>query len=187
MDAKTLLLKRNSHGKLEGPAPTAEQLDTLYRAALRAPDHKGLTPWRFVEISGEGRKRLGELSARAEKSRKPEIAAEKLESIKQKAEHAPLIIAVIARIKDNKKVPRVEQVASAACAAHAILYAAELEGLGAMWRTGDFAHSPIVREGFGLTPVDELVGFIYLGQKVGRAKKLAEPDPEKFVERWDSL
>lgn len=186
MDAKTLLLKRNSHGKLEGPAPTEEQLDTLYRAALRAPDHKGLTPWRFVEISGDGRKRLGELSARAEKLRKPDISEDKLDAIRLKAERAPMIIAVIARIKDNKKVPRVEQVASAACAAHAMLYAAELEGLGAMWRTGDFAHSPVVREGFGLTPVDELVGFIYLGHKVGNAKRLPKLEPKDFVERWTS-
>lgn len=184
MDARTLLLERNSHGKLEGPAPSAEQLDTLYRAALRAPDHKGLMPWRFVEISGEGRKRLGELSARAEKSRKPDISEEKLDSIQAKAERAPMIIAVIARIQDNKKVPRVEQVASAACAAHAMLYAAQLEGLGAMWRTGDFAHSPIVREGFGLTPVDELVGFIYLGHKSGHDKHVTHHNPDDFVEKW---
>ena len=37
MDAMTLLHERRSMGKLAGPAPSAEQLDALYRAALRAP------------------------------------------------------------------------------------------------------------------------------------------------------
>lgn len=185
MDARTLLLERNSHGKLEGPAPEASQLDTLYRAALRAPDHKGLTPWRFVEIVGEGRARLGELCARAERARKPDVSEGKLESIRQKALRAPLIIAVIAKVVDNAKVPRVEQVVSAGCAAHAMLYAAQLEGLGAMWRTGDFAHHPIVREGFGLSPVDELVGFLYIGHKTGHDKRLPVLDPADFIERWD--
>ena len=54
MEALTLLHERSSMGKLAGPAPSREQLDALYHAALRAPDHKELMPWRFIEFSGAG-------------------------------------------------------------------------------------------------------------------------------------
>jgi CRISPR/Cas system-associated protein Csm6 len=40
MEAMQLLHERSSMGKLTGPAPSAEQLEAIYRAALRAPDHK---------------------------------------------------------------------------------------------------------------------------------------------------
>ena len=65
MDALTLLHERSSMGKLGAPAPSAGQLEAIYQAALRAPDHKELRPWRFIEFSGEGRERLGELYAEA--------------------------------------------------------------------------------------------------------------------------
>lgn len=186
MDTTTLLLERRSHGKVSGPEPTREQLELMYRAALRAPDHKSLAPFRFVELKGKGRERLGELCVHAEKSRKPESSEEHLQSIRDKCLRAPVIIAVIAKVQDNPKVPRVEQVVTAGCAAQAMLYAAYAEGLGAMWRTGDFAYHPAVREAFGLTPMDELVGFLYIGQKVGEDKTVHSLDPADFVDHWDA-
>lgn len=185
MDAMTLLHERNSMGKLMGPVPSREQLDTLYRAALRAPDHKELTPWRFIEFSGEGIDRLGELFAEGERKANPGIDEAQLDSIRKKPKRAPMIIAVVAKVVPNlPKVPRIEQVLSAGCAAHGILLAAHAMGLGAMWRTGTFAFDETVRRGLGLAEHDEIVAFIYLGQPGGRLKPLPERDPDDFVERW---
>ena len=50
MDALELLLNRRSHKKLVAPAPQGEQLDNILQAALHAPDHGRLTPYRFVII-----------------------------------------------------------------------------------------------------------------------------------------
>ncbi|WP_129140172.1 nitroreductase family protein [Modicisalibacter coralii] len=186
MEAMRLLHERRSMGKLAGPAPSREQLDALYRAALRAPDHKELTPWRFIEFSGEGIDRLGELFAEGEARKNPDLDASHLDSIRKKPKRAPLIIAVIARgTPDLPKVPAVEQVLSAGCAAHAMLLAAQAQGLGAMWRTGTFAFDPVVREGLGLGEHDEIVAFLYLGQPGGRFPPIPERDPAEFVERWD--
>ena len=69
MDALTLLHERNSMGKLMAPAPSAEQMEAIYQAALRAPDHAELTPWRFIEFTGGGLERLGELFAEAERNK----------------------------------------------------------------------------------------------------------------------
>jgi len=95
------------------------------------------------------------------------------------------VIAVIARVTpDVPKVPKMEQVISAGCAAHAILLAAHALGLGAMWRSGKYAFDPVVRKGLGLEEEDEVVAFIYLGTLGGRHKPLPDHDVGAFVERW---
>lgn len=186
MDAMTLLHERSSMGKLCSPAPDAAQLDAIYRAALRAPDHKELTPWRFIEFSGEGLTRLGELFAEAEFHNNPHIDDAALNAARKKPLRAPMIIAVVAKITpDQPKVPPLEQSLSAGCAAHGMLLAAQALGLGAMWRTGHYAFDPTVKKGLGLGEHDELVAFLYLGQMGGRHKPLPERDPADFVERWN--
>ncbi|KAA0016286.1 nitroreductase [Salinicola corii] len=185
MDAMTLLHQRRSMGKLAAPAPTAEQLDAIYRAALRAPDHKEMTPYRFIEISGEGLVRLGELFARSDYQANPHIDDGSLDAARKKPKRAPMIIAVIARITpDLPKVPPVEQLISAGCAAHAMLYAAFAQGLGAMWRTGTYAHDKAVWRGLGLGEHEELIGYLYLGQVGGRYPDAPVRDPEEYLERW---
>ena len=83
MDTLTLLHERSSMGKLMEPAPSGEQLSAIYQAALRAPDHKELRPWRFIEFSGEGRERLGELFAEAEFQEDPSADDETLNSARK--------------------------------------------------------------------------------------------------------
>ena len=48
MDAKELLLTRQSSPRLIAPAPNDEQLDFMLNAGARAPDHGALTPWEFI-------------------------------------------------------------------------------------------------------------------------------------------
>jgi nitroreductase len=185
MDALTLLHQRSSMGKLMGPAPGPEEMEAIYRAALRAPDHKELRPWRFIEFSGEGLVRLGELFAEAEYREDPSIEDAALDAVRKKPLRAPMVIAVIAKVTpDVPKVPKIEQVLSAGCAAHGILLAAHAQGLGAMWRSGKYAFDPTVRKGLGLEEEDELIAFIYLGKLGGRHKPIAEHRISDFVERW---
>lgn len=185
MDALTLLHSRSSMGKLVEPAPTAEQMDTIYQAALRAPDHKELRPWRFIEFTGEGLTRLGELFAEAEFQEDPSADDDTLNSARKKPLRAPMIIAVIAKVTpDLPKVPKVEQVISAGCAAHGVLLAAHAQELGAMWRSGKYAFDPVVRKGLSLEEDDEVVAFIYLGNLGGRHKPLPQHNVADFVERW---
>ena len=163
--------------------PRRDQLDALYRAPcvrpIRRPD--AMAVHRF---SGEGLDRLGELYTKADSvSIRTSTTAPGCRA--QKPKRAPMVIAVIAKVTPgHPKVPRIEQLLSAGCAAHGILLAAQAQGLGAMWRTGHYAFDPTVREGLGLAEDDELVGFLYLGQMGGRHKPLPERDPSDFIERW---
>jgi nitroreductase len=63
MDAMKLLLERTSAVKVQEPGPTQEELDTILRSAVRAPDHGRLRPWHFIVITGEARVRFGSLLA----------------------------------------------------------------------------------------------------------------------------
>ncbi|WP_110666018.1 nitroreductase family protein [Salinicola halophilus] len=186
MDALELLHQRRSAGKLADPAPSAVQLDALYRAALRAPDHKEMKPYRFIEFSGAGLDRLGDIFAESDRQSEPDISDKHLASARKKAKRAPMIIAVIADITpDSKKVPPVEQIITAGCAAHAMLYAAYAQGLGAMWRTGTYAHDRRVWKALGLGKNEELLGYLYLGQPAGKLRGAPKEAYDKFVERWN--
>src|SRR5260221_14603168 len=60
MDALTTITTRASPLKLGEPGPTPDQVRTLLEAAIRAPDHCKLKPWRFLVIEGPARERLGD-------------------------------------------------------------------------------------------------------------------------------
>ena len=53
MDALSLLLNRSSQPRLGSPAPSGAALENIMQAALRAPDHACLTPWRFIVCQKE--------------------------------------------------------------------------------------------------------------------------------------
>ena len=76
MDALDALINRVSAPRLIEPAPNAEQRKRLFQAALRAPDHGQLRPWRFLTVEGDGLLALGELFAKAIASKYPDADEE---------------------------------------------------------------------------------------------------------------
>lgn len=70
------LLERRSVSpkRLRPPAPTAEHIDAMLQAALRAPDHGGLHPWRVIEFREAQRAALAE-RFEAEKLRRDPLAS----------------------------------------------------------------------------------------------------------------
>lgn len=183
MDALDLLLNRVSVPRLGDPAPAADQLDLMFRAALRAPDHGQLRPWRFLTIAGEARQALGELFADAVRQRDP-AAAEAQAKARNMPLRAPLLVAIIARLQAHPKVPESEQLLAAGCAAHGLLLAAQALGFGGIWRSGELAFDPHVATGLGLAADERLLGFIYLGTPEGRLRSAPQLDPLDFVSPW---
>ncbi|EKM94429.1 nitroreductase family protein [Stutzerimonas degradans] len=186
MDALDLLLNRVSVTRLCDPAPDAGQLDLLFRAALRAPDHAQLRPWRFLTVAGPARDQLGELFATALQTRDPHCAQEALHKARCMPLRAPLLVVVIAHLQAHPKVPEDEQLLAAGCAAHGLLLAAHAQGIGAVWRTGDFAYDAQVAVGLGLAANERVLGFLYLGTPEGRVRAAPVLDPADFVSAWPS-
>ncbi|PWK49938.1 nitroreductase family protein [Pleionea mediterranea] len=181
MDAFELLLNRSSFGKLEAPAPSKEQMELVYRAALRAPDHAGLRPWKFLVYQDEhALKKLGESFLEAKLKQNPELPEAKQQKALNMPFRAPMIIIAVTEYQEHKKVPEVEQVVSCGCAVHGMLYALQALGFSGYWRTGDLAFNPYLKQSLGIKPSDEIAGFLYIGTPKVRINKPDQANPEDY-------
>jgi nitroreductase len=144
-------------------APSREHLAIVLQAAVRAPDHGRLRPWRFMLIEGGQRRKLGELLAASALRRVPGLSPGDVQRERDKALRAPLIIVVACRIVPGTKIPAIEQILAAGAAAQNILLALHALGYAAAWKTGEAAYDTEVKKALGFAADDHLVGFIYTG------------------------
>jgi nitroreductase len=183
-DILQFLQQRNSSPKLTTPAPSAAQLEQIFRAALRAPDHAWLRPSRFITIEGERRVAFGELLETCLLLRKPGSDETACSKARNAPLRAPLLVVVVVKVVAHPKVPAIEQQFSGACAAQAILLASEALGFAGIWRTGGAAFDRAVMTGLGLAEDEEIIGFLYLGSRDGAAKTVPALNPADFVSTW---
>ncbi|MGO9785421.1 MAG: nitroreductase family protein [Stellaceae bacterium] len=176
MDALQALLTRRSPAQLREPAPDGPALQTMLDAAMRAPDHGKLRPWRFLVLRGDARARFGALMAESLKRRDPTATPPLLEKERVKPLRAPLIVVVAAEIVEGHKIPAVEQLLAAGAAAQNLQLAAHALGFGAVWRTGAPAYDPFVKQALGFKVSDAIVGFMYLGTPDVHAPAAPAPD-----------
>ncbi|HEY0287879.1 MAG TPA: nitroreductase family protein [Pseudomonas sp.] len=184
MEALDLLLNRVSVPRLIEPAPDAAQREILFSAALRAPDHGLLRPFRFLTVEGVARERMGLLLAQALQHSGGEFDEKALDKARNGPLRAPLVVVVIAKLQDHYKVPKNEQMITAGCAAHAVLLAAYALGVGAVWRTGELSYSPHVAKGLGLAADEQVIAFLYLGTAQNPPRVASKVDVADFVSEW---
>ena len=184
MDAIELLHTRYSASKLADPAPSPESVRVLLESAAHVPDHGRLLPWRVIVVAGEARSRLGDVMAEALSRRNPLADEKSLALEREKALRAPLIIVVATRCDKTAKIPVIEQMLSAGCAAHSIMQAAFALGFGALWKTGEAAYDAAVKSALGVAPDDLIVGFIHVGTDTGAPKTRAPRSPDEYVTHW---
>ena len=163
MQALELLHNRVSSPKLVAPAPNPQQLEAMYQAAARAPDHANLRPWRLLILEGEQLTKLGQVFAEVSLAKNPALNEAQLQKMASKPLRAPMGIAVVAGITDHPKGPEREQWMTAGCAAQALTQAAFAQGFGAMWRSGSLMFDAQVHKKMKLADNEKLVGFLYLG------------------------
>ena len=180
MEILDVLLERVSPTSLIEPGPSQEQLKKILVAGACAPDHGRMKPWRFVLIQGTARLRFGDLMAESLARREPDTNEVRLEAERKKALRAPTIIGMAAALRDNPKVPEVEQILAVGAAAQNILIASHALGFGGFWRTGSLAYDPDVKRALGLSERDSIVGFIYIGS-VGQSGRPHQVQIDEFV------
>lgn len=160
-----LLSRRSCSPRLlTDPAPSEADLRLMIEAAVRAPDHGSLRPWRFICIQDAARVQLGGAFATAYACRNRAGSREQLQRERLKPLRAPMVIAVAAAITHGHPSVRViDQQLAAGAAAMNLLNAAHILGYGGMWLTGESCHDPNVKRALGLEPDDFIAGWIYLG------------------------
>ncbi|MCC5880101.1 MAG: nitroreductase family protein [Idiomarina sp.] len=181
MDAISLLTQRSSMPRLIAPAPDDAAMTLIKRAALRVPDHMNLMPVRCDLVLGDDLSRLGKLFAQAA-AHEEGFNERDRQRAAQLPLRAPLIIVVSTVYEAHPSVPALEQYATAACATMAMQQACFTLNYGAIWRSGAYAQSAMIKQGLGISQDNEIVGFLYIGTpavptpiKPERSKDIFQP------------
>ena len=133
--------------RLVDPGPSTEQLDALLSLAAAAPDHGCLTPWRFIIVPVEQRHRLAKVFALALIDRDPGATLEQIESAREKAHRAPLLMIAVACLGPREPdTPALERMVSMGAAIQNLLLGAHAMGFGAGLTSGQAMSSPRLYE-----------------------------------------
>ena len=174
------LLTRYSVGPkhLVEPGPSDEQLALMVQAALRAPDHAELVPYRFKLVRGAAKEGMAALFADAARAAGKGEEGAALDA--ERALKPPLTVAVVACIDlGHPQVPAHEQWAAVGGALGNFLTAAHALGFGGKMLSGAKVRNPAIAAAF-CDPGETLLGWIALGTPVrkpaGPARKPAAAD-----------
>ena len=176
-----LIKSRASCPKLTSPAPLKEEVEQILMCAMRAPDHARLKTWKYHVLQGESLSKLGEVFAETLESG---VAQDKVEKCRNMPLRAPLMIVAVCEPQDNPKVPSIEQILSVGAGIQNMQIAISSLGYGSIWRTGDMAHSKLVKEHFNVSDKGAIVGFLYVGTPE-RQSNPQNVDITEYVKYWD--
>lgn len=178
------IINRVSHKNLIEPIPTKKEMEKIYQAALRAPDHASLKPTKFIEVSGNGLDKLSNIFKKYVIENGTENEKKKIGKYANAPFRAPLVIILVSEVKFHPKVPEMEQYLSTAAASQNILLAIDSLGYGAIWRTGIFALNEKLNKYFNLKSNQKILGYIYVGTVDGEKKDIPVLDHNEFLTRW---
>ena len=178
------ILNRNSPRELSEPYPSQEEMEIIFQAALRAPDHAWLRPSRFIQVSGKGLEKLSSIFVDFARDNIEGITDETLQKYREAPFRAPMIIILVSELKTHPKVPEIEQMFSTVAAAENILLALNALNYSGMWRTGVFALNEKISKYLELKDNQKVIGYLYIGTASGKQKKIPEMDTSDFVTQW---
>lgn len=179
------LLTRYSVGPkyLVEPGPSDAQLAWMAQAALRAPDHAELVPYRFKLVRGAAKEGMAALFADAARAAGKGEEGAALDA--ERALKPPLTVAVVARIDlGHPQVPAHEQWAAVGGAIANFMTAAHVLGYGGKMLSGAKVRQPAIAAAF-CEPGETLLGWIALGTPArppaGPSRK---PPPAQVLVDW---
>lgn len=157
------ILSRHSLGgkHLIEPGPDDPALALMAEAALHAPDHGRLVPFRFVVVRGEQRERLAALFAAAARDAGKDDEGARIDA--ERALRVPVSVAVLARIDaGHPQVPAHEQWCAVGGALASFMHAAHALGFAGKMLSGNKVRHPAIQAAF-CAPGEVLLGWISLG------------------------
>lgn len=163
MDVLEAIHTRHSIGKVKPDAVARELIEKLLSAAVQAPNHYNVRPWRFVVLTGKGRERLGDVMADVFHKKFPDVATTALDKERAKPLRSPVLIAVGVDKPSETKIVEIENICAVAAACENLLLAAHGLGLAGYWRTGDAVNDLAIKQFLDFEADQHLVAFLYIG------------------------
>jgi nitroreductase len=128
----------------------------MVAAAMAAPDHEGLRPWKIILIEGPGRRQLSQAFLQIPKITNPRLSPQELARNWRKTMRAPTLIVL---------------------ACHAL-------GYGAMVLSGKRSRDPLVHSLLNLSADEEMIGFISMGTPAKVIHPKNRPMPSEHLRIW---
>lgn len=167
-----------------GPAPT--ELAKIVAAALTAPDHGALRPWRFLRIPDARREDLAHLFGEAKREEEPGLSDADVERARGRARNAPVLLALILHPDQaNRRVPIEEQYVSLGSALQTMLLAAHSMGYAAMMTSGRKVRTKVLQQAF-CRPPERLIGFVSIGTPTSAPKTRAALPLSGYFGDWET-
>ena len=186
MDIFEAINTRRSVDKLKVDSLPRDVIEKLLDAGNQAPNHYKVRPWRFIVLTGNGRNKLGDVMAASFADRNPGLPPEGLAKTRALPLRAPVVIVVGVDKPVEAKVLELENLSAVSAACQNILLVAHALGLGAKWRTGEWARDTKVKEFLGLTADQHIAGFIYVGYPESASEPVSRPSFEDRTVWMDS-
>src|SRR5512144_343986 len=92
VDALEDIFSRHSIAKLRPDPVPRELVEKLLAAAVQAPNHYRVRPWRFIILTGQARTRLGEVMVQSLLKRHPDALAVDLNKERTRFLRAPVVV-----------------------------------------------------------------------------------------------
>ncbi|MBE0587486.1 MAG: nitroreductase [Hydrogenophaga sp.] len=168
--------------RLVEPGPDVSQLQQIFRSAASAPDHGLVKPWRFVIVPQDKRAFLAEVFALALVDRDPGATLEQIETAREKAHRAPVLMLVVAQLGTcEPPIPSLERMVSVGAAVQNMLLMAHGQGFGSSLTSGQAMQSTRMRQLFCLATDEEAVCFLNIGTVSKRKTQRLHPEVHSFV------
>ncbi|RYX94425.1 MAG: nitroreductase [Comamonadaceae bacterium] len=166
------------------PGPVPEDVELMLLAALRAPDHGGLHPWRVLEFKPAQRPALAQCFEQEKRRRDPLASEADLRLAREHATRAPHLMAFIVSPRARKKVPVREQWLAAGAALSNLLGAAHQLGFGAIMLSGERCFDQDLLTQLGIASDEFLAGFISMGTVAEAPPPKAHALPGEVWSAW---
>ena len=165
MDVMAAIETRRSIKKFTDRPVTREELEALFSAAARAPNHRMTEPWRFYVLGPQARRAYGRVLGVRKARRVDDPAAAAQVAVKVEDEHAALpgMIAMVVREDENPEI-REEDHAAMMMGIENLALAAVAMGLGTHIKTGAVMQDPGARAAVGVTDDERIVAIINVGE-----------------------
>ncbi len=160
-----------------------EIVQNLLNNAIWAPTHGLTQPWRFKVFQKEALASLLDFKAELYKNSTPEFIDAKYQKFKARKEKSSVVIAIIAELGTNPKIPEIEEIEAVACAVQNIQLSCTAYGLGAFWASGKLAYSDEMKEYLKLNDNQKCLGFIHIGYPEGEWPK-SRRKPIEYCTEW---
>jgi nitroreductase len=164
--------------RLVAPGPSAQALQWILQAAVTAPDHGRIRPWRWVDIPSHQRERLGQAFAQALLERDPQATVEQLHDACDKALRAPTLwFAVLNVAPTQPDIALTDRSVALGCAIQNAQLMAQALGWGCGITSGQAVNAQPMRELFGLGADEVGVCFLSFGTITVAKPHRARPTP----------